>query len=104
MAKFFPVCRHKQCTTLRDPNGQAWCSTSVDSKGDHVGNGGHWGHCSQECLDERLDGGELDKALEAVESTLRSGFRDCPCLNYKECQPVNSLVQLGRSLLRTDPR
>ena len=26
-----------------------WCSTKVDSLGNHVSGGGHWGTCGTEC-------------------------------------------------------
>ena len=35
------------CTTEKDPEGKLWCSTKVDSNGDHVR--GHWGHCEENC-------------------------------------------------------
>jgi hypothetical protein len=47
--------RWNTCTTLNDPDGRAWCSTKVDANGDHVKNGGFWGHCSQECIEETND-------------------------------------------------
>ena len=38
---------HNSCTTEKDPEGKLWCSTKVDSNGDHVR--GHWGHCEENC-------------------------------------------------------
>ncbi len=38
-----------QCTTVNDPQHEAWCSTEVDSDGNQVPSGGFWGHCVPEC-------------------------------------------------------
>ena len=38
---------HDSCTTDQDTEGKLWCSTKVDSNGDHVR--GHWGHCGENC-------------------------------------------------------
>ena len=38
---------HNSCTTDQDPDGKLWCSTRVDSKGEHVR--GHWGYCEESC-------------------------------------------------------
>jgi hypothetical protein len=43
-----------ECTTLKDPEDNPWCSTKVDSKGDHVTSGGFWGHCGQDCDQTQL--------------------------------------------------
>jgi hypothetical protein len=37
------------CTTVNDRDYKAWCSTEVDSDGNHVLSGGFWGHCGPEC-------------------------------------------------------
>eukprot|EP00090_Calanus_glacialis_P032046 TRINITY_DN53176_c0_g1_i1.p1 TRINITY_DN53176_c0_g1~~TRINITY_DN53176_c0_g1_i1.p1 ORF type:complete len:315 (+),score=66.61 TRINITY_DN53176_c0_g1_i1:72-1016(+) len=49
----FPF-RHKNvtyagCTDDRDPNGRLWCSTEVDSQGEHLGFKKAWGHCLEDC-------------------------------------------------------
>ena len=38
---------HDSCTTDQDPDGKLWCSTKVNSNGDHVR--GHWGYCGENC-------------------------------------------------------
>ena len=38
---------HNSCTTDQDPDGKLWCSTKVNSIGDHVR--GHWGYCEESC-------------------------------------------------------
>jgi hypothetical protein len=38
-----------ECTTVNDRDFKAWCSTEVDSNGNHVLSGGFWGHCGPEC-------------------------------------------------------
>ena len=37
------------CITEADPEGKLWCSTAVDSDGQHIVNGQHWAHCSPQC-------------------------------------------------------
>jgi len=37
------------CISDSDPEGRFWCSTRVDSSGVHMGQGGHWAHCSPSC-------------------------------------------------------
>ena len=37
------------CITEADPEGKLWCSTAVDSDGQHIVNGQHWAHCSAQC-------------------------------------------------------
>jgi len=38
------------CISDQDPDGKLWCSTKVDKSGVHVGGGGHWGYCPDNCL------------------------------------------------------
>ena len=38
-----------RCIQDGDPKNRAWCSTMVDASGRHMKNGGHWGHCAQNC-------------------------------------------------------
>jgi len=40
---------HTTCTTVDDQARRPWCSTKVDSSGNHVVVGSHWGHCSKDC-------------------------------------------------------
>ena len=52
-ACIFPF-RHKNvtyagCTDERDPDGKYWCSTEVDSQGEHLGGKKAWGYCPQDC-------------------------------------------------------
>jgi len=49
----FPF-RHKNvtyagCTDDRDPDEKYWCSTEVDSQGEHLGGKKAWGYCPQDC-------------------------------------------------------
>ena len=36
------------CTTI-DGDAKPWCSTRVDRRGVHVGGGGHYQHCGDDC-------------------------------------------------------
>ncbi len=38
------------CIDEQDPDGRFWCSTQVDSNGNHVTGKGFWGYCRTECL------------------------------------------------------
>ena len=44
---------YTDCTVDDDPDGRKWCSTKVDSDGDHVQNQGQWGYCIDQC--QRLE-------------------------------------------------
>jgi len=35
------------CTKSKDPDNEAWCSTKVDTDGNHVTGKGKWGHCNR---------------------------------------------------------
>merc|ERR1719219_1746727 len=37
------------CTDETDPDGRYWCSTKIDAELEHVGGGGNWGYCDQNC-------------------------------------------------------
>merc|ERR1711981_499273 len=37
------------CTDETDPDGRYWCSTRIDDELEHVGGGGNWGYCDQNC-------------------------------------------------------
>jgi hypothetical protein len=45
--------RHKTCTTENDPDGKLWCSTRTTPDDYHVGRGGFWGYCSDDCVNEK---------------------------------------------------
>ena len=40
---------YSQCTLVEAEDNKPWCSTLVDSNGDHVSGGGHYGDCSPKC-------------------------------------------------------
>ena len=40
---------YSNCTLDGDSSEGAWCSTSVDGDGNHIG-GSHWGTCDQNCF------------------------------------------------------
>ena len=44
--------RHTKCTDQEDPDGLLWCSTRTTHDDFHVGNGGFWGYCDDECVVE----------------------------------------------------
>jgi len=37
------------CTGNHDPAGELWCSTGVNSEGEHEAGVGAWGHCQDDC-------------------------------------------------------
>ena len=37
------------CTGEGVPDGILWCSTKVNSEGDHIAGQGEWGHCAADC-------------------------------------------------------
>ena len=37
------------CTGEGAPDGMLWCSTKVNSEGDHMAGQGEWGHCAADC-------------------------------------------------------
>jgi len=37
------------CISDGDPDNKYWCSTKVDSQGNHIPNSDNWAHCSPEC-------------------------------------------------------
>jgi len=37
------------CTFVDSENNKAWCSTEVDSRGEHIGGQGKWGDCGRSC-------------------------------------------------------
>eukprot|EP00092_Neocalanus_flemingeri_P017751 GFUD01019206.1.p1 GENE.GFUD01019206.1~~GFUD01019206.1.p1 ORF type:complete len:822 (+),score=86.31 GFUD01019206.1:100-2565(+) len=45
----FDGVKYTKCTTHRDMDGKAWCSTFTDSRGTHVGGQGNWGYCGGVC-------------------------------------------------------
>ena len=40
---------HTGCTWISEENNKQWCSTKVDSKGDHVIGAEQWGYCGAHC-------------------------------------------------------
>ena len=54
---------HNACTWVHSEwtDHQAWCSTAVDSKGDHIGGQGNWGHCGTTCTIPPRPGSVLAK-------------------------------------------
>ena len=48
--EFRGITYHK-CTTVITPSNpiKPWCSTLVDDSGKHVGGGGNFGSCEQDC-------------------------------------------------------
>jgi len=47
--------KYNRCTTDNDPDGKLWCSTKVDSSGNHVQNAGQWGYCGNTCKSRRFE-------------------------------------------------
>ena len=43
----------RQCTPQEDPDNKPWCSTKVDAYGNHISDGGNWGHCGQDCFENQ---------------------------------------------------
>ena len=41
--------QYNGCTIADASDGKEWCSTQVDTIGQHVGNQGFWGHCNTNC-------------------------------------------------------
>ena len=72
---------YTSCTADHDPGAELWCSTRVDTRGEHVPNGGHWGFCGDTCqghagdthaeiqlVSNDIDEGELLRLYSAVMS------------------------------------
>ena len=38
---------YNECINVNDPDGKFWCSTKVDTNGNHVKS--YWGYCGQNC-------------------------------------------------------
>ena len=38
---------YNECINVNDPNGKFWCSTKVDTNGNHVKS--YWGYCDRNC-------------------------------------------------------
>ena len=51
------------CITQGDPEGRAWCSTRVDTRGRHVSGGEHWAHCGPTCPGTAPGGPALSSAF-----------------------------------------
>merc|ERR1711936_169592 len=51
------------CISDTDPDGRLWCSTKLDSAGQHVGQAGHWGYCPPSCSDAETVQQSSDFAL-----------------------------------------
>jgi hypothetical protein len=51
-----------ECITIDDPELKLWCSTKVDEVGEHVRDGGFWGHCGPECEENKTIQPELSLA------------------------------------------
>jgi hypothetical protein len=51
-----------ECITIDDPEYKLWCSTRVDETGEHVPDGGFWGHCGPECEENKIIQPELSIA------------------------------------------
>ena len=70
---------YTSCTADHDPGAELWCSTRVDTRGEHVPNGGHWGFCGDTCqghagdthaeiqlVSNDIDEGELLRLFSAI--------------------------------------
>jgi hypothetical protein len=58
-----------ECITIDDPEYKLWCSTKVDDDGEHVPDGGYWGHCGPECEENKIIQPELSLAPTGIKST-----------------------------------
>ena len=67
----FKGLQREGCITESDPEGKTWCSTGVDSDGNHIANGKLWAHCSDECP---LDTSALPQASSSSQGALSSAF------------------------------
>ena len=62
---------HTTCTTI-DSDPKPWCSTLVDSDGAHVGGGGHYQHCGDDCP------GNVAKGVKYIECLCCFSLFDIP--------------------------
>jgi len=80
------------CISDSDPEGRLWCSTRVDADGVHVGEGGHWAHCSPSC--PRHNHGQINQiqfSQNFVAKTIctTSGGKSGSCLPPSSCVGVD---------------
>ena len=49
--------RYDSCTDFKDPDGRKWCSTMTSNSSlslhVHIGDGGHWGYCPDNCIETK---------------------------------------------------
>ena len=81
---------YNNCTLDGDASGGAWCSTSVDKDGIHIG-GSHWGTCGQNCFSARKQSFVQKSSVSC--KTIDGPDRNKPCIfpfkfrnnTYKTC-------------------
>ena len=63
---------YTSCTPDHDPGSELWCSTRVDTRGEHVPNGGHWGFCGDTCLGH-AGAGDTHAEIQLVSNDIDEG-------------------------------
>jgi len=72
--------RYDTCTDYKDPDGKKWCSTKTSNSSlslhVHIGNGGFWGYCQDDCL---------EKDVGSCTDYADQGFK---CVSADQCDDV----------------
>jgi len=107
------------CTSLQDPDGKLWCSTKIDSNGEHTT--GNWGYCEDPtCFVDKQTTSEEDKKkriealmenikldikgeTEVIINTVRGSVADCPCTKLNDCPGALRVIFAINDLPRNDP-
>ena len=63
---------YTSCTADHDPGSELWCSTRVDTRGEHVPNGGHWGFCGDTCQGH-AGAGDTHAEIQLVSNDIDEG-------------------------------
>ena len=84
--------KYTGCTLVDADDGKPWCSTLTDSKGDHVGGQGQWGHCDlRSCT---VDDGDQSSSetvhvnVEGSNSISNTKLSEIPWLNNGDLPPA----------------
>ena len=86
------------CTIADASDNQLWCSVRVDSRGNHIGGQGLWGHCAPNCPNDQSNNFGFLMAFLSV--NLCFGFQEAHPLELRQQQQPLLLLQPQLLLLQ----
>ena len=81
----FQDVKYDACILVDADDGKPWCSTKTDTRGNHIGGQGQWGHCAGSCPVEGKKDDSVHVNVEGSSSISNTKLSQIPWLEKLYC-------------------